>query len=152
MLHIGSLEYNCLWGVRTFRFVSEHECCPVGVQSHPRNGDGEQTGDLPTPRLRGLFTTPSSTLPLCKIYCRRCSVSCGVHQVRLWELGWDTISLNRPRALRIHSGSTVLHIAQRGKVACNGSQSRGTNLESRWIVRYWYNCKKLCYNLSSAWA
>jgi hypothetical protein len=89
-------------------------------------------------------------IALCKIHCRRCNISCGVHQVRLGELGWDTISLNGPGALCIHFGNTVLHTARRVKVASSGSQSRGTNLESRWIVRYWYNCKKLCCNLSSA--
>ena len=77
-------------------------------------------------------------IALCKIYYCRHSVNCGVHQVRLQKLGWDTVSLNRPRALCIHSSSMVLHIARRVKVARYGSQLRGTHLESRWIVRYWY--------------
>ena len=91
-------------------------------------------------------------IALCKIHYCRCSVSYGIHQVRLRELGWDTIFLNRPRALRIHFGSTILHSARWVKVSYNGSQLRGSNLENRWIVRYWYNCKKFYCNLSLAWA
>ena len=65
-LHFGGLEYNCLWGVHIVFFVSEHERCLVGIQSHPCNGDGEQTSDLLAPWLGGLFTTPSSILPFAK--------------------------------------------------------------------------------------
>jgi hypothetical protein len=35
----------------------------MGVHRQSRNGDGEQTGILPTLRLGGLSTTPSSTFP-----------------------------------------------------------------------------------------
>jgi hypothetical protein len=35
----------------------------MGVHRQSRNGDGEQTGVLPTLQLGGLSTTPSSTFP-----------------------------------------------------------------------------------------
>jgi hypothetical protein len=42
-------------------FFGKHECCRLGVDPYPRNGDGEHIGNLVASRLGGLFTTPSST-------------------------------------------------------------------------------------------
>jgi hypothetical protein len=70
-------------------------------------------------------------IAFCKIYSRRSSINCRVHQIRLWKLGWETMSFNWPRALRHHSGATRPRITRRINVARHGAQIMRSNLESR---------------------
>jgi hypothetical protein len=116
MLHTITFKYNYLWGVRTVRFVSEHERCPVGVQPHPRNGDGEHTGDLLALRLGGLFTTPSSTLPFAKSIAA--DVALVVEYIKYGFKNWD--GTQSPWIDPEHSAS----LRQYGPLYCMKCQSR----------------------------
>jgi hypothetical protein len=70
-------------------------------------------------------------IALCKIYSRRSSVSCRVHHIRLWKLGWEIISFNWPRALHLRFGATGPRTTRRINIARHGAQITRSNLERR---------------------
>jgi hypothetical protein len=76
-------------------------------------------------------------IPLCISYCRWSCVSCRVHQVWFWKLGWNTIPLQWLRVLWIGADEAVLCTIATDSFAHSWTLTRDTNLERRGNVSSW---------------